>query len=106
MCGRFTIAFVIGLYERFNVKTHSFEIVPKYIIAPSQDVPVVIRAQHDGSENDIKMSLLWRMQRVPLLYPIAGLFEFLLFINSLNINAAIGMSMPETIYSVDEAPKY
>lgn len=55
MCGRFTIAIVIGLYERFGVKTRSVDIVPRYNIAPSQDVPVVIRSKHDGSENEIQM---------------------------------------------------
>jgi len=58
MCGRFTISFVIGLYERFNVKTHSMEIIPRYNIAPSQDVPVVVRVHHDGYENEIQ-SMKW-----------------------------------------------
>jgi putative SOS response-associated peptidase YedK len=53
MCGRFTISFVIGLYERFNVKTHSVQIIPRYNIAPSQDAPVVIRVHRDGDENEI-----------------------------------------------------
>jgi putative SOS response-associated peptidase YedK len=55
MCGRFTISLVVGLYERFNVPTHTFEITPRYNIAPSQDVPVVIRTRHDGLENEIQM---------------------------------------------------
>jgi putative SOS response-associated peptidase YedK len=58
MCGRFTIAFVIGLCERFKVKNCSIQLMPRYNIAPSQDVPVVTRAQNCGSENEIRM-MMW-----------------------------------------------
>jgi putative SOS response-associated peptidase YedK len=55
MCGRFTISFVIGLYERFDIKTHTVGIIPRYNIAPSQDVPVVFKTRHNGSENEIRL---------------------------------------------------
>jgi putative SOS response-associated peptidase YedK len=54
VCGRFTISLVIGIYDRFGVKTHSVEINPKYNIAPSQDVPVVFKTRHHGSGNEIQ----------------------------------------------------
>ena len=55
MCGRFTISFVIGLSERFQARIPSFDLIPRYNIAPSQEVPVVVRAHPDGAENEIRM---------------------------------------------------
>ncbi|HOW33241.1 MAG TPA: SOS response-associated peptidase [Methanoregulaceae archaeon] len=55
MCGRFTISFVIGLSERFQARNPSFELIPRYNIAPSQDVPVVVRAHPDDAVNEIRM---------------------------------------------------
>lgn len=55
MCGRFTISFVIGLYERFQVRLPSIDLIPRYNIAPSQDVPVVVRLRPDSSENELRM---------------------------------------------------
>ena len=55
MCGRFTISFVIGLYERFSARAPSFEIIPRYNIAPSQEVPVVVRAYPESPKNEIRL---------------------------------------------------
>jgi putative SOS response-associated peptidase YedK len=43
MCGRFTITLTIGLPERFGVHIPDIQLEPRYNIAPSQPVPVVIR---------------------------------------------------------------
>ena len=45
VCGRFTITVTIGLPERFGVKIIEEQIEPRYNIAPSQPVPVVIRQE-------------------------------------------------------------
>lgn len=42
MCGRFTITVTIGLPERFGATTSGVRIEPRYNIAPSQPVPIVI----------------------------------------------------------------
>jgi putative SOS response-associated peptidase YedK len=42
MCGRFTITVTIGLPERFGVTRTEVQIEPRYNIAPSQPVPVII----------------------------------------------------------------
>jgi putative SOS response-associated peptidase YedK len=55
MCGRFTITVVVGLDERFRVKTHPVDIAPRYNIAPSQNVPVVIHPPRTGRDNEIRM---------------------------------------------------
>lgn len=41
MCGRFTLALTVGFGERFGVDESSLNLVPRYNIAPSQQVPVV-----------------------------------------------------------------
>lgn len=50
MCGRFTITLTIGLAERFGVKHTSRQLAPRYNIAPSQPVPVVVRGEDEGRE--------------------------------------------------------
>jgi putative SOS response-associated peptidase YedK len=42
MCGRFTIAEVKGLGPRFSIESPVVDIYPRYNIAPTQDVPIVI----------------------------------------------------------------
>jgi putative SOS response-associated peptidase YedK len=44
MCGRFTIAITIGLAERFRMPVMPFDLLPRYNIAPTEDVPVIVRA--------------------------------------------------------------
>ena len=56
MCGRFTITVTIGLPERFGVKTVELQIDPRYNIAPSQPVPVVI--QPESGERSIT-EMVW-----------------------------------------------
>jgi putative SOS response-associated peptidase YedK len=51
MCGRFTITVTIGLPERFGVTTVDVRIEPRYNIAPSQPVPIVIL--EEGEERRI-----------------------------------------------------
>lgn len=41
MCGRFTLALTVGFGERFGIDESSLNLVPRYNIAPSQQVPVV-----------------------------------------------------------------
>lgn len=55
MCGRFTIAIVIGLAERFRARIPSFEIFPRYNIAPSQEVPVVVESVNAPAYREITM---------------------------------------------------
>lgn len=42
MCGRFTLDPTTKLYERFKIQNR-LELVPRYNIAPGQDVPVIIK---------------------------------------------------------------
>jgi putative SOS response-associated peptidase YedK len=50
MCGRFTITLTVGLAERFGVKHSSRQLTPRYNIAPSQPVPVIVRHEEGGRE--------------------------------------------------------
>src|SRR5512136_2061197 len=50
MCGRFTITVTIGLPERFGVMHCDLPLVPRYNIAPSQQVPVIIHPCGSGRE--------------------------------------------------------
>jgi putative SOS response-associated peptidase YedK len=43
MCGRFTLDPATTFYERFEIINRVEDLVPRYNIAPGQDVPVVIR---------------------------------------------------------------
>jgi putative SOS response-associated peptidase YedK len=43
MCGRFTIAPLVDLFDRFHVDEQIPLPLPRYNVAPSQEVPVVIR---------------------------------------------------------------
>lgn len=43
MCGRFTIAITVGFYDRFGVEDERIPLSPRYNIAPSQDVPIIVR---------------------------------------------------------------
>ena len=42
MCGRFTLEPTTNFYERFDITNRVEDLVPRYNIAPGQDVPVVI----------------------------------------------------------------
>ena len=47
MCGRYTLAATADeLVEAFDVPPPTFDLVPRYNIAPSQDVPVVAEDRH------------------------------------------------------------
>jgi putative SOS response-associated peptidase YedK len=50
MCGRFTITVIIGLPERFGVMHCDVPLMPRYNIAPSQPVPVIIHPSGSGRE--------------------------------------------------------
>ncbi|NYT07715.1 MAG: SOS response-associated peptidase [Methanomicrobiales archaeon] len=56
MCGRFTITVTIGLPERFGVKSAGIRIEPRFNIAPSQPVPVIILPE--SGERSI-MEMVW-----------------------------------------------
>ena len=56
VCGRFTITVTIGLPERFGVKTQEAPIEPRYNIAPSQPVPVII--QPESGERTVR-EMVW-----------------------------------------------
>lgn len=43
MCGRFALAFVKGFYSRFEVIDQQAEVLPRFNIAPTQTVPVIVR---------------------------------------------------------------
>ena len=42
MCGRFAIAITVGFHDRFGVQDTGIPVFPRYNIAPTQDVPVVV----------------------------------------------------------------
>jgi len=42
MCGRFAIAYTMGLFARFGVKEQAPEVESRYNIAPTQSVPVIV----------------------------------------------------------------
>jgi putative SOS response-associated peptidase YedK len=50
MCGRFTITITIGLPERFGISRCECSLIPRYNIAPSQQVPVIIHPVGSGRE--------------------------------------------------------
>lgn len=50
MCGRFTITVTIGLAERFGVAHCDIPLLPRYNIAPSQPVPVIMHPFGSGRE--------------------------------------------------------
>jgi putative SOS response-associated peptidase YedK len=50
MCGRYTITVTIGLPERFGVTNCEVPLLPRYNIAPSQLVPVIIHPSGSGRE--------------------------------------------------------
>lgn len=43
MCGRFVIAFTDGFHVRYHVQMDEVEVRPRFNVAPSQNVPVVLR---------------------------------------------------------------
>ncbi|OGS42892.1 MAG: hypothetical protein A3K76_01050 [Euryarchaeota archaeon RBG_13_57_23] len=53
MCGRFAIAYTMGLFSRFGVKEDAPEFVPRFNIAPTQSVPVIVR---DGKRKAVMMN--------------------------------------------------
>jgi putative SOS response-associated peptidase YedK len=58
MCGRFTITVTIGFSRRFGVAESSVTIEPRYNIAPSQQVPVIIPGHEEGSPR-LLTSMSW-----------------------------------------------
>jgi putative SOS response-associated peptidase YedK len=42
MCGRFAISHIPGFFSRFMIRDPEIEIQPRYNIAPTQDVPIII----------------------------------------------------------------
>ncbi len=50
MCGRFTVTLTIGLAERFRVPLSPLPLAPRYNIAPSQPVPVVVKREESERE--------------------------------------------------------
>jgi putative SOS response-associated peptidase YedK len=42
MCGRFAIAITVGFFDRFGVQDSGIPVFPRYNIAPTQEVPVVV----------------------------------------------------------------
>ena len=61
MCGRFTLDPTTKFYERFKVSNRLDELTARYNIAPSQDVPVIVR----NSPNRIIM-MRWGLIPLPL----------------------------------------
>lgn len=57
MCGRYSFAKPDGIYERFGLGQVESELRPRYNIAPTQPVPVVI---HQNGMNCLHM-LRWGM---------------------------------------------
>lgn len=72
MCGRFTIAVTIGLYERFLVTNRRYDILPRWNVAPAEEVPVVIA--RDREEPRELMMMHWGFvpawARVPPFHPL------------------------------------
>ena len=52
MCGRFAIAYTMGLFARFGVKEDLPEVGPRFNIAPTQTVPIILG---DGSRKAVLM---------------------------------------------------
>lgn len=59
MCGRFSLSEPRGIVERFSIVQLEFEFEPRYNIAPSQQVPVVIR------ENGSNRLFMFRWGLIP-----------------------------------------
>lgn len=55
MCGRFTIAITIGLGERFQIPVMPFGLLPRFNIAPSEDVPIIVIAPGRQEERNLCM---------------------------------------------------
>jgi putative SOS response-associated peptidase YedK len=72
MCGRFTIAVTIGLYERFLVPNREFDILPRWNVAPAEEVPAVIAG--DGEETRELLMMQWGLvpawARLPAFHPL------------------------------------
>jgi putative SOS response-associated peptidase YedK len=45
MCGRYTLGNSQDLYERFRIKPNELDIDPRYNVAPSQFMPVIVREE-------------------------------------------------------------
>lgn len=72
MCGRFTIAVTIGLYERFCVTNQRYDIIPRWNVAPAEEVPVV--TARGGEEPRELMMMQWGLvpawARLPAFHPL------------------------------------
>ncbi|MDQ7092741.1 SOS response-associated peptidase [Desulfosporosinus sp. PR] len=58
MCGRFSFVALVDIIERFRLIQFEFDFVPRYNIAPSQPVPVVIRQDGKNSLHLFKWGLI------------------------------------------------
>lgn len=58
MCGRFSLTELIGNLERFGLVQLEFEFEPRYNIAPSQPVPVVIQQNGGNSLHMFRWGLI------------------------------------------------
>jgi putative SOS response-associated peptidase YedK len=52
MCGRFTISIAVGFYDRFQVEKGDVELVSRYNIAPTQEIPVILPGEQ-GAKNEL-----------------------------------------------------
>jgi putative SOS response-associated peptidase YedK len=52
MCGRFAIAYTMGLFARFGVKESAPDFEARYNIAPTQTVPIILK---DGARKAVMM---------------------------------------------------
>jgi len=59
MCGRYSFSKPKNIMERFGIVQLEFEFGPRYNIAPSQQVPVVIH------KNGSKLLLMFRWGLIP-----------------------------------------
>lgn len=60
MCGRFVIASTIGLPERFGVKGVAEETSPRFNIAPTATIPIVV--QPEGPDSRRLEQMVWGMR--------------------------------------------
>lgn len=59
MCGRFTIAITVGLAERFSAAAPPEVFRPRFNIAPTQNVPVIIAGNDSGDKKRELIVMRW-----------------------------------------------
>lgn len=45
MCGRFCLVDIVDLYRRFKIENNNITLNPRYNIAPTQDIPVILNVR-------------------------------------------------------------